>query len=67
MQGNLESVFRNNDPDSFLLAAESLVRAENRYVIGQRGNKGTAAQFARLLSFTQYLYETALIVLPSSL
>ena len=51
MQGNLESVFRNNDPDSFLLAAESLVRAENRYVIGQRGNKGTAAQFARLLSF----------------
>lgn len=51
MQGNLDSVFRNNDPEIFSQAADALVKAENRYVIGQRGCKGTATQFARLLSF----------------
>ena len=51
MQSNLESVFQNNTPENFRAAAESMVKAENHYVIGQRGNKVTAAQFARLLSF----------------
>ncbi len=51
MQGNLDSVFRNNDPEIFSQAADALVKAENRYVIGQRGCKGTATQFSRLLSF----------------
>lgn len=51
MQSNLESVFRNNDPEVFSRAAKLIAGAEHRYVIGQRGCKGTATQFARLLSF----------------
>ena len=51
MQSNLDSVFRNNDPELFVQSAEQLIQAEHRYVIGQRGCKGTATQFARLLSF----------------
>ena len=51
MQQNLESVFRINAPEQLEKCAETLINAENRYVIGMRGCRGAAAKFGRLLSF----------------
>lgn len=51
MQQNIASVFQDNKPEDFEKAADMLVHANTRYVIGMRGCKGIAAQFGRLLSF----------------
>lgn len=49
MEMNLETSLRQNDETSYERIAEHILRADRKVVIGLRGGKGCALQFARLL------------------
>lgn len=51
MQQNLANSFCGNKAEKYTQAADMLVGAEKRYIIGLRGCRGAAAQFSRLLGF----------------
>ena len=51
MQTNLETSFRQNDEVCYEHIADKILKANKKVVIGLRGGKGCADQFARLLSF----------------
>lgn len=51
MQQNMVSIFRNNSTESLEALAKKIIGAKNRYVMGLRGCRGTALDFARLLTF----------------
>ena len=48
---NLIYPFRQNHAEELELAADFLLKAKKKYIIGLRGNRGTAVNFGRLLSF----------------
>ena len=51
MQQNMEAVFRNNRLEDFERVGRILVEANDRFVVGMRGCRGTATKFGRLLTF----------------
>lgn len=51
MQMNLANTFHQNESEKYAQAAQMLVDAQKRYIIGLRGCRGVAAQFSRLMSF----------------
>lgn len=50
MSINLESSIRQNGTELYEQAAEQILRARKKTIVGLRGGKGCALQFARLLS-----------------
>ena len=50
MQMNLETSIRQNSPEMYDRFAETILGAKKKAVIGFRGGKGPATQFARLLN-----------------
>lgn len=51
MQKNMNNVFAYNNLEDFSKAADMIIKAKSRYVIGLRGCKGVATSFGRLLAF----------------
>lgn len=51
MQSNLAKTFHQNPSEYYQKAADLLVDARKRYIIGLRGCRGIAVQFSRLMNF----------------
>ena len=52
MRQNIEQSLLQNTPESYTKVVDYLLAAEEKYIIGLRGCKGIASQFARLLQFS---------------